>query len=257
MKYLLLAAIVCLLVGTAHGLTHYTYNYNTVANIGTNVPYYNLGYLYAGNTLMINLTVPGTANNDLTANGFTITISDRAATPVTATLTCTAVTTATTCSVEHNITTSQNYFITFVEASQPANDDGTYTPSKYFKLFYLDITSYLTTSGGPGNSSAVITTLKKSTEVFRNKIAKLIYVGSTGQRLKFSMWPVAEDGIVPGTPDRTNSNLHLYKVGTTADSGTDFLIDNANNTDWLNSAPTYFAQVGWTAANRRITYVQT
>ena len=108
MKYLLLAAIVCLLVGTAHGLTHYTYNYNTVVNIGTNVPYYNLGYLYAGNTLMINLTVPGTTNNNLVtaAAAFTITISDRSASPVPVSLTCTADAAATTCSVEHNITTS-------------------------------------------------------------------------------------------------------------------------------------------------------
>ena len=65
MKYLLLAAIVCLLVGSTHGLTFYQYNFNTVTNIGTNIPYYNLGYIYGGNSIMVNITLVGTSTVDI------------------------------------------------------------------------------------------------------------------------------------------------------------------------------------------------
>ena len=98
----------------------------------------------------------------------------------------------------------------------------------------------------------MITTLKKSTEVFRDKIAKLIYVGSTGQRLKFSMWPVEDAG--GATPNFGNSDLYLYRLDAPSDSGTSFAV--TDTTEWMHTA-SYFAQVGWTAANRRITYVQT
>ena len=52
MKSLLLAAIVCLLVGHTYALTHYTYNFNRRAvGAGTQRPYHDLGYIYQDNTI--------------------------------------------------------------------------------------------------------------------------------------------------------------------------------------------------------------
>ena len=95
------------------------------------------------------------------------------------------------------------------------------------KLFYLDVRSYLTAFGGPTNSSANIITLKKSTETFRDRVVKLIYVSNSNSMFRFSLWPVNVAYAVGGT-----LNLRLYRVGTIADSGTTFNI-NGNN-DLIN-----------------------
>ena len=60
MKSLLLAAIVCLLVGHTYALTHYTYNFKRdIVNVGgTHRPYYDLGYIYQDNTIEAKITLP-------------------------------------------------------------------------------------------------------------------------------------------------------------------------------------------------------
>ena len=59
MKNLLLAAVLCLLIGSATAVTHYTWNFNKVdsditvptVSIGTQRAYYDLGYIYQDNTI--------------------------------------------------------------------------------------------------------------------------------------------------------------------------------------------------------------
>ena len=135
MKYLLLAAIVCLLVGSAQGLTFYQYNYNT---INTHQPYYNLGYIYSGNMIMINLTMLG--GTGTTLDQLTVSVDNFAGTTNVATLSA-ACTTATTCSLEYNITVSDTYVVRITRANYPASNAGA-SPLE-FKFFYLDITRYL------------------------------------------------------------------------------------------------------------------
>ena len=158
MKTFLLAALVCLLLGTANAVTHYTWNYNRVGanpSIGTQRPFYDLGYIYQDNTIEVNLTVPGTTAPGL--NDLAVTIHDKNdnANLPTAVGTCVAADVA--CTFTFALTQGGNYYaIIRSQNNEPLN-----TPA--VKLFYLEISYYLTSSGGPTNSSAVIYPLRKST----------------------------------------------------------------------------------------------
>ena len=63
MKTFFVISLLCLLLGTAYSLTNYQHNFNTLT---TNVPYYNLGYIYLGTSIQINITLPGITSIDLT-----------------------------------------------------------------------------------------------------------------------------------------------------------------------------------------------
>ena len=139
MKYLLLAAIVCLLVGSTQGLTFYQYNYNTVTNTDTDKPYYNLGYIYSGNMIMVNLTMLGTTGTNL--NQLVVSVDNFAGTTNVVTLSAACSTTDTTCSLIYNITVSDTYVVRITEANRPASNAG--ASPQHFKFYYLDITSYL------------------------------------------------------------------------------------------------------------------
>ena len=79
MKTVLLLAVACLLLGTANAVTHYTWNYNRIGanpSLGTQRPYYDIGYIYQDNTVEVNLTVPGTAST-LGLNELAVTIHDK------------------------------------------------------------------------------------------------------------------------------------------------------------------------------------
>lgn len=52
----------------------------------------------------------------------------------------------------------------------------------------MGVTSYLTLSGGPSNSTATINSVLKVTDTFRDRVAKLIYLDST-QTSTFSIYP--------------------------------------------------------------------
>ena len=77
------------------------------------------------------------------------------------------------------------------------------------------MTSFLTSSGGPSNPSAVVTTIYKATEVFRDRITKLIYVESN-IKLSFSLWPVPNSA---GSPDLTVGNMYLFSVNSISHVG--------------------------------------
>ena len=73
MKNLLIVALICMLVGSIQGLTFYQHTFNTLT---PNIPYYNLGYIYGGNTIMVNLTMAGPTTHDFVqgAAAFEITL---------------------------------------------------------------------------------------------------------------------------------------------------------------------------------------
>ena len=67
---------------------------------------------------------------------------------------------------------SDYYLLRISRPNSPSDDTGnTPLPLEYFQL---TATSYLTASGGPYNSSAIISTLVKATDTFRDRVAKLI-----------------------------------------------------------------------------------
>ena len=130
MKTVLLAALVCLLLGTANAVTHYTWNYNRVGadpSIGTQRPYYDLGYIYQDNTIEVNLTAPGITSLNL--NNLNVRIINKADSSSVATAdTCS--TTALTCTLTFPLTTGGNYYALITDTTQP-------TASTAMKLFYL------------------------------------------------------------------------------------------------------------------------
>ena len=120
MKSLLLAAIVCLLVGHTYALTHYTYNFNRRAiGAGTQRPYHDLGYIYQDNTIEVNITLPGAGTYQL--SNLAIVLQNKAATPVVKaadTDGCSGAAVGTlTCSMLYNIGTSDNYVLIITAAN--------------------------------------------------------------------------------------------------------------------------------------------
>lgn len=150
----------------------------------------------------MNITLPGVVPYQL--SNLVIVLQNKAATPVVKaadTDGCSgAAATALTCSMLYNIGTSDNYVLIITATNQPVGDADLAAPAnRAVKLFYLDVRSYLTAFGGPTNSSANIITLKKSTETFRDRVVKLIYVSNSNSVLRFSLWPVDATYAVAGT----------------------------------------------------------
>lgn len=110
------------------------------------------------------------------------------------------------------------------------------------------MTSFLTSSGGPKNAAAIITTIYKSTEVFRDKVTKLIYIQSK-QKLSFSLWPVPNNG---GSANTAIANIYLFSANDVKDSGSTYVMSGTNY--FVN--PAFFSETTWTPANRKLTYDQ-
>lgn len=110
------------------------------------------------------------------------------------------------------------------------------------------MTSFLTSSGGPQNAAAVITTMYKSTEVFRDKVTKLIYIQSK-QKLSFSLWPVPNNA---GSPNLAAANIYLFSANDVQDSGSTYVMSGTN----YFVDPAFFSQTTWTPANLKLTYDQ-
>ena len=169
MKTILLVAVTCLLLGTANAVTHYTWNFNNVpsaagdVSIGTQRAYYDLGYIYQDNTIEVNLTIPGTSTFDLT--NLAVLVRDKANAQAALTQApaggCTAG--AVTCTLTFAVTVSDNYVVIITDTDRPVDNAGAIAAPTALKLFYLDISYWLTSSTGPSNSSAIIYPLRKST----------------------------------------------------------------------------------------------
>lgn len=94
---------------------------------------------------------------------------------------------STSCTVNFDITVSGVYRLKLKGfANTPALTDGT-APNQ-MQIFQVTVTSYLTSSGGPSNSSAVVSTILKFSDTFRDRVAKLIYLDSS-QTGTFTIYP--------------------------------------------------------------------
>ena len=112
------------------------------------------------------------------------------------------------------------------------------------------ITSYPTSSGGPSNPSAVITTITKATEIFRSTTRRLVYVHAS-TNLTFSLFPIPEDTSNPGKPDFGSGYLSLHPVTSIQDGQSVF---NFNlGVDLLNNATLFTQQ--WTPSSQTLRYV--
>ena len=247
MKTIAVIALLCLLLGTAHSLTNYQYNFNTLTS---NFPYYDLGYIYSGTTIQVKISIPGATNFDISDIDVTLFPEGNtggALTPVSIDpATITAADLLVTYTFE--ITTGDSYILTLVSTGFPATNNGATVQA--FKYFYLHVTSFLTSSGGPSDPSTVVTTLYKSTEVLRDKVTKLIYV-EADRKLSFSLWPVPETG-GGGSPDTAKADMYLFAVAGITHSGSEYAFTNTN----LFDEATLFTETTWNAANLRLTYDQ-
>ena len=77
-----------------------------------------------------------------------------------------------TCTATGTAAASDYYLLKISLENYPTNNDG--TVAKTLEYFQLTATSYLTASGGPTNSDAIIKPLLQVTDTFRDRVAKLI-----------------------------------------------------------------------------------
>jgi hypothetical protein len=141
---------------------------------------------------MVNISTPSTGTDVLSVSAPTVAVyTDDAAQTA---LTCTATTITTNIYVIYTcpVTTSAAYRLYITQANTPDNLIGTVAPS-VLQLLQFTATSYLTASGGPNNSSAIITTLVKASDTFRDRITRLIYIGSN-ENATFSLYPAPTSG---------------------------------------------------------------
>lgn len=196
-----------LLLVACQSQTTYVYNFDTIRRFA---PSYNLGYILSGTTIMLNLTTNANTVN-FAATPFVLESDDwlsATSAPTTSipptTTTCAATPTA--CVVTFNVGTSGIYRLNITNYLN--------TPlGNQMQLFQMQVSSYLTTSGGPSNSTATISTLLKLSETFRDRVAKLIYLDSA-QQATFTLYPVESADDSAG-----NDQLLLYNVSTISDGG--------------------------------------
>ena len=125
MKIILITLFVCLIVGTT-SITIYNYNFNTNTPFGNYRPYYDIGFIYQGNTIQVDLSITGTFG--LPLGTLTITVRDKThANPPLAvgTDTCSGAV-GTTCSNTYPVLpgASANYYVTvepLIAAPQPVS----------------------------------------------------------------------------------------------------------------------------------------
>lgn len=170
-----------LLLVACQSQTTYVYNFDTIRRFK---PSYNLGYILSGTTIMLNLTTNANTVN-FAATPFVLEGDNWPVTTSVAPTTTTCAATPTACVVTFDVATSGIYRLNITNyANTPLGNQ--------MQLFQMQVSSYLTTSGGPSNSSATISTLLKLSETFRDRVAKLIYLDSA-QQATFTLYPVESD----------------------------------------------------------------
>lgn len=179
--------ILGLLLVSSQSLTTYVYNFDTLTKY---TPVFDLGYIMSGTSIMLNVSTSSTVLK-FTDTSFIFSTGYYPYPDTVLTLntsTC-GVGGVVSCTVVYNVVISGPYKISlnFTNyASTPSLTAGT-SPNQ-MQLFQMTVTSYLTLSGGPSNSSAAINTLLKVSDTFRDRVAKLIYLDST-QTTSFTIYP--------------------------------------------------------------------
>jgi hypothetical protein len=223
MKVIAAFAVLCLLLASTEAITTYNFDFDTLDPYSYNEYY--LGYQNGGTTVRIDAKTPGTR---IATNELSIEIKHDDGTVISCvTITgCTAGNENCTCDMVIAANRSGVYRLKVSTVGNfPANAN---VNGKYLQLFYLDVTSYLTSSG----SNSTQTSILKVTDTFRDRLAKLIYLSSP-QNLTFSIY----------SPDNTATNrakLALYSVSAIEDSGATY---NINASLELASNVSIFTQV--------------
>ena len=144
--------------------TTYVSDFNTLFRHGANIQYplYNIGYRLNGTTIQLNFTTPNTVEDFDVGDDFNLVVEDIDDNAVT----CTTVTGCGNgdfeCVQSCPIIKSAIYrFYVWKSGGFPTNENGN-SPEK-MAYFQMEVTSFLTSSGGSSNSSAVITELFKAT----------------------------------------------------------------------------------------------
>jgi hypothetical protein len=166
-------ALLGLLLTTTQSITTFQYSFNTISRY---TPSYSLGYIVSSYSLMVNVSTPGTGADSFTISQLTVAV-ETDNWPATS-VTCTPANITTNVSTIYvcPILVSGRYRVNFTKASSPADLAG--SSPNVMQYFQFIVSSYLTVTGGPSNSTAVVTTLVKATETFRDRVARLIYVGA-------------------------------------------------------------------------------
>lgn len=198
----ILVALSLLLSAAQAQVSSFTTTFDTVRRYN---PQYTLGYILAGYTLNVNITVPGLGGpNAIPANnlGFLVETDSFPATSVNCTANCSS---SSECTYTCPILKSQSYRMNVTVYNLPADTAG-FSP-RVLQFYQLSAGTYLTSAGGP---SSGITSILKTSDAFRDRVARLVYVDSA-QTLNFSLYPVYPNS---PTPNLNQANLHLFKVSS-------------------------------------------
>lgn len=143
MKTLTFLALLAIFVTLASCQGSYSYTFDTLRR---NVPYYSLGFLNGGHTIMINLTTPGSTFDFTSINLAVSTDSSSTITPIS----CSAIDGCNsgdkTCTQTCPLTVSTYYKLVITRTNTP-DDNG--SPS-YVQFYNLLVNTYLTSAGTAG-----------------------------------------------------------------------------------------------------------
>lgn len=223
-----LALLVAVLFVGSQAQTTYVYNFDSIRR---HIPSYNLGYILSGYTVMLNLTTQGSATNFNSAT-FTFQPDLLTGLPIAPTTT-TCASSPYNCIITYDVSTSQNYRLNITVPSTPSTTAGL-SPNQ-MQIFQMTVSSYLTSSAGPSNSSASISTLLKISDTFRDRVSKLLYFDSS-QKGTFTLYPAEGTGAVP---DTSKVSLHLYPVANILNGSTTYSITGATDVLAVGATATF------------------
>lgn len=223
-----LALLLAVLLVASHTQTTYVYNFDSIRR---NIPSYNLGYILSGYTVRLDLSTQGSAN-DFAAATFTLQADSLTGTTIASTSnTCSPG--VYNCIITYDVSASQNYRLNITLPNTPSTAAGL-SPNQ-MQIFQMTASSYLTSSGGPSNSSATVNTLLKISETFRDRVAKLIYFDSS-QKGTFTLYPAEGTGT---TADTTRVSLNLFPVANILNGSAVYSISSASDILATNAAETF------------------
>lgn len=175
--------------------------YATINSNGKYKTQFSLGRINAGYSLQINVTIPGAPQAPISLSQLTLAVDIDSYTP-NPPITCTKSSTCSdiSCTYTCPIVSSDNYRINMTVSGLPSS--GTSLPIA-LQHYQLDAGIFLSTSSPA--TGAVVTSLLKITDVFRDRVTRLIYSKSQ-QTLAFSLYPI------PSQSDQYERTLALYKV---------------------------------------------
>lgn len=215
--------LVSALTTVALGLTQYTQVFSTSTNpySTTYTPVYSLGNMTLNYTIEIvfsSQSFQAHADSLVPSGLSTLVVEDNVTGAALTSCSTMAVSEVFQYSRKCTIPANSTYRIRFTQANRPSNTAGTATPIT-IQHFHLLVTYYNATGDlSPGSTN--IQTRLKVTEVFRDRVTKLLYLG-TNEGHSFTMYPVDSLSVGTGNPDTpvSTQTLRLFKVNAIRSTG--------------------------------------